>query len=362
MITTLAIPVVNREHPEAGPTTVVVTAEATACPGLYITPRLVSDGRGGHALDGTFTLVHGPSGLRLARHLGGGGLYGDEFHPDEVDTARQVAAALATTPVDWTQDAEAVKAAIAAHTDEVRAAVRAGKFPPAPADAPDQPALAPNDWPKTEAQATADTVARHTIRAINPRLRRGYDLVGAATADNPEAMRRWLDRLARDIWCALDAGDTLAEQVGEWATEYGLPTGDDADNQDAAAVPEPVAGRFGFRLMTEPGHMSYFEGSVDDLRNAIAAQAQRAEQRFAALMATGDGPMSDGQFRESLIASSAAHCGWTLVAVLRMLRELSPALALRVARMFDDIGINGGNDFLDDVDPDAAPTPVPSPA
>lgn len=365
--------------------TISVSAEPTDAAGLFITPEV----RGGK-FSGTFCLTHGPSGLRLPAKLGGGGLYGHWFAPDEIDVARRVAAALATTPVDWTADGDTVARQINEHQEAVRNAVRSGKFPP---PGPDDEDRAPGDaegpapYPRTEAQATADAMARHLTRAMQHRSRESFELIGEAKASNPDGMRRYLDnlhafiaewglvymlrevaeldqqvadRLARNVFNAWEDGGSVAEFSGEWAAEYGLPE----DDQDDTPAPErPV----GIRLMTEAGKLPYYEGSVDDLRRAVAHAAAQGEKRFGEMLdaARGtDGPMPPDHVRDIKIAHHCAQFGWTLVAVLRWLRELHPGMAARLAAMLDDIGTNGGNDFMDDIDPHATTTndtqPVPA--
>lgn len=370
MITTVAT---LAQTPDGDTSTIPVSAEPTDAPGLFITPDVGNEG-----FTGLFSLTHGPSGLRLPPKLGGSGLYGHGFTHDEIDVARRVATALATTPVDWTTDRETVTRQIGEHAAAVQAAVRAAKFPPPDPDDDASPAAGPAPYPKTEAQATADAMARHLTRAMQPRVRNSFELIGDATASNPDGMRRYLDnvhaliaewglvyvlrevakldqqvadRLARDVFNAWEDGGSVSELANEWAAAYGIP----ADDRPGTPVPErPV----GIRLMTEPGKLPYREGSVDDLRRTIARAAHQGEKRFGEMLddvCGTDGPWPADHVRDIQIAHHCAHFGWTLVAVLRWLRELHPGLAARLAAMLDDIGTNGGNDFMDDIDPQPVP-------
>ncbi len=229
-----------------GPTTTQVTAEPTAATGLFITPEIA-----GQEMTGRFLLTHGASGYRLPPHLGGGGMLSGAFAPEELHIARRVAQHLADTPIDWTAERETVMAQITTHSAAVTDAVRRGKLPPAEtSDGDDRAGEPPAPYPSTEAQATADALARHLTLGLLTRTYAATDLVGEATPTNPDGMRRYYDnlhamiaeyglvfvlrevakldrdvadKLAREVWAAWDAGDSIGEFVWEWAVAYDLP-------------------------------------------------------------------------------------------------------------------------------------------
>ncbi len=372
-ITTIGVRLQNRDGSEE---TVSVTAEPTAATGLFIVPEIV-----GGEMTGHFTITHAASGLRLPPALGGGGLLRGAFCPEELDVARRVARELSTTPVDWALDRDNVIGQVKEHGAAVIEAVRRGKLPPA--EASDSDAEVDNEpapYPRTEAQVTADALARHLTRGMQYRTSAVWRMVGSASAENKEGMRRYLDalhallaeystvyllrevakldqgvadKLARDVWNAWEDGGSVHEFAGEWAAYYELPELTEIEKSDGgAAGPEMPERPVGFRLMTEPGQLPYFEGSINDLRNVIAFTAWSAEQRYGDLIDAGrtmEKPWPEDHTRDALIATSAAHFGWTLVALLRHLGQINPDLARQCARMLDDIGVNGGNDLMDDL-------------
>lgn len=376
LITTIGVRLQSRDGTEE---TVSVTAEPTPATGLFIVPEI-----SGGELTGHFTLTHGASGLRMPADLGGGGLLRGAFCPEELNVARRVGKELATTPVDWTLDRDRVVAQVQEHSATVLDAVRRAKLPPAEAtDSDGDVETGPAPYPRTEAQVTAATLARHLTRGMQYRTAATWKLIGAAKPNNKAGMDLYMgnlhaliaeyglvyllreiakldqdvaDKLARDIWNAWEDGGSVHEFTGEWAAYYELPEiTDDGDGPPPEMPARPV----GFRMLTEPGKLPYFEGSVNDLRRVIAFTAYTAEQRYGDLVDAGrtlGTPWPEEHVRDTLIANSAAHFGWTLVALLRRLSEINPDLARQCAAMLDDIGVNGGNDLMDDL-----PTPPTMP-
>jgi hypothetical protein len=133
--------------------TVTVVADPTDTPGLVITPDL-ADGR----FSGFWALTHVASGYQIP--------LGDAS--DDINAARDYAKALGETPVDWTADKDALGEQIKEHSAAMKAAHRAALYPPAEVDGQwdGKPSEGNGAYPGTEAQATADGIARHLTMSL----------------------------------------------------------------------------------------------------------------------------------------------------------------------------------------------------
>jgi hypothetical protein len=147
--------------------------------------------------------------------------------------------------------------------DDRGRAARRCQYPPAQPDDEDSPRpddeLAP--YPRTDAQATADALARHITRSLQYRCKETWKLVGYDREDKQAIdlyrhhaaalVAEWAlvlllrsfakhdqaaaDYVARDIWNGWEAGDATHEQTYEWAKEYGLPEVKDEEMEAAPA-------------------------------------------------------------------------------------------------------------------------------
>ncbi len=224
---------VRDEASDTGWRKVAVVAEPTRTPGLVVTPMLRNGG-----LSGSWALTHAASGLAIP--LG--------WDADDIDLARRTADALGATPVDWTGDVDSIRMQVAEHQEAVTAARRTAEYPPAVPDRDDAvPGEGPAPYPNTEAQATADAIARGLVRSVQHRCAEVWKLIKREDDDgraiyfqNSAALvAEWglasvlrafakadpqaADHAARQIWLAWEAGDTVHELTYDWAREYGLP-------------------------------------------------------------------------------------------------------------------------------------------
>lgn len=230
--------IINKD--ESGqPIPVTVAAQATAAPGLVITPAF-SNGK----FTGSFTLTHSASGYAVITFA------------DDIHVIQRIADQFATLPVDWTADRETVTKAVLANQDAYRGAGRAGLYPKPQEDpdgTPQSSEIAP--YPRSESEATANALAKHLTRALQYRCRDTWELVrrddkdgrriyltnaaaliaewglvvalrGIAKTD-PEAA----DGIARQIWAGWEAGDTTHDDTWAWAREYGIPELPDEDEK-----------------------------------------------------------------------------------------------------------------------------------
>jgi hypothetical protein len=249
--TTVAIPVSNPETGERSAVTVV--AEPTETPGLVITPGLSGGG-----FSGSWSLTHASSG-HLIPVMG--------WYTADLWDVKAVAKALGATPVDWTADYDGVKAQIAEHKDAIHAAMRDARYPAPEPDGPDAPKdndVAP--YPRTDAQATADALARNAVRAAQFRCAETWNLIkrddqdGRAIYRNhaaalvaewalalvlrefAEVDQRAADHAAMLVWQGWEDGETVHTRTWEWARSYGLPEIKDDEEEAPAPAAEPVVG------------------------------------------------------------------------------------------------------------------------
>jgi hypothetical protein len=332
---------------------ITVVAEATDTPGLAITPECC-----GGQMTGNWQITHTASGLSVPIGEWGG---------VDIHCARRIAAALATTPVDWAADLDAVRAQLDDETVAVvKQAVRAGKYPPSDEDwdgAGNKPVAGPGGWPNTAAQATATQLAGAFTQSALQRYADTWTLVKYDRADetaerafvqNTSAMigefgavsllrtlggldQAAADAAARDLWEACEAGDSFGEWLAEWGREYGIPI---PEAQEFPGLTPSPALEYDAVLRTPAG-----EGTIGSLRESIARTAHLGEEWFRGLASGGKRNDRD----ESLIAHGCSFHGWALVALLGWLAKEYPQIAIHAARMVDDIGWNGGNDHCNDV-------------
>ena len=367
--TTVGITV--RPTPGAEPQTVQVLAEPTDTPGLVITPA-VSACR----LTGDWTLTHAGTGLTVPVNNRGLDIY----------TARRVAKELAGIGVDWTGDLTTIGEQMKGKSDEFAAACKRGRYPQPPADGADvKREDGPAPYPHSEAQATADALARviaeytlarcaamwdsmkrrdkgdpdgTAIDALNTAaLLHGYGLVTVLRKFH-DADPQAADDAARDLWSAWEDGGTVHEMTADYANEYGIPAATPASRD---LIPEHVERAWAAKLV-EP--LPYSGETFESLRRSIAQLAYRGQQQYAEvtdkMMADGDrGAWTAG---EHLVAHGCSFYGWALLSLLSMLGQEFPALAHRAALIVDDIGCNGGAPYTDDLPypPPGAPDGEPA--
>jgi hypothetical protein len=244
--------VVMRDQETGEDHLVLVLAEPTKIPGLVVTPEVVGD-----RMTGNFAVTHAVSGLRLPVNSWSG---------IDIEQARRTADALTDIPVDWTADKESLAKQCVGHMEAIRKAIHDAEYAPPAPDDPDAPkGEGPGPYPRTEAQATAEAVARHITRQLQRRARDAWTLI---KRDDPDGRRiyrehtcalvaEWAlvsvlheltkvdpmaaDHAARTVWLGWESGDTTHEQVYDWAREYGLPPlpEDEDDGPPVAAGPEP---------------------------------------------------------------------------------------------------------------------------
>lgn len=220
---------------------VTVMAQPTGTPGLVITPGVCDNGFSGY-----FILTHAPSGYAVGRH------------GDDIYTIQRIADALAELPIDWTADKDTVLAAINEHSEALSKAYTEGRYQQPQADPENDPKsseIAP--YPRTEAQATADALARHLTRSLQYKCRETWTLIKRRDHDGRQLylygtvakVTEWAlvtalrslakhdqqlaDGIARDVWQGWEDGSTIDENVYEWASEYGIPPLPD-ERSDAA--------------------------------------------------------------------------------------------------------------------------------
>lgn len=354
-----------------------VLGEHTRTPGLAITPGITNytDGTG---FSGYFQITHEASGWRVP--VGQFGL--------DVYTARRIAEELGTIGVDWTADKDTL---IAKLTDpEVKQAgadaVRRAKFPPAP-DGATPDVLGRGEYPKRADQATARQMAAANVRAALTRVADLHEITGHDPDDDKSRrmfalhvgamlgeygiahlLRRFhavdpdeADAAARDLWEAFDGADSIGEFLTEWAEEYGIEGPERGDaSRVGVAMPDSLSYE---AVMRSP--LQYPEnGTVGSLRDVLAGYVQLADERFKNLVGDTHGrEMTDEQWRDQRISHAASWASCGLIDILSWLAKQYPHLAIRAARMVDEVGTNGCEGW-DDVHPitpgqappDAAPT------
>lgn len=352
-----------------------VMAEASTTPGLYVTPSFDGHGR----LTGQFVITHGPSGMSVP--IG-------EYGGVDSWTARRIAEALGETSVDWTGGTDELKATFEGSADvrkEIVAAVKRGMYP-APADEEDgKPVTGPADWPNTEQQATARQVAGHYTRQALDRYAWTWLLIDHDREDQPAArayienfnvlvaqysvvyLLRVLELLdpdaanaaARELWEAVVAGDSFGEWLAEWGREYGIPVPPEQTEVPGVGLPAAIS----FERVLKTPLMYPDHGTIGSMREQLARLAYKGQERFGELTDEMMSSPEDGPFAKASelhIAHGCSYFGWALLSVLSLLAREHPHLALRVARMVDDIGTNGGCPHADDIDfpPSSGPGPM----
>lgn len=105
-----------------------------------------------------------------------------------------------------------------------------------------------------------------------------------------------------------------------------------------------------------------YEGTVQDFRIQTARDAQRGVEAYSRLFGSirdeRDGPLSPEDTERHLLAISAANYGWAVVGLLGWIgAEFGTEVQWRAAAVAQDIGINGGNKWCEDI-----PWPLPEPA
>lgn len=239
---------------------VSVVAEATDTPGLVVTPTV---DRGGFA--GGFRLTHADSGLSIPIDMFGA----------DVDAARRIAAELGKLGIDWTQPPERITAALAERKTDVRAALSRGRWTyeeDSAGDDADREEHKVGEYPRTITDATAANTVASLIRDALQRTTDGWDLI-RYDRENTAARDRHLDNMgvmladyglvaalqvlmqidpvaadgiARDIWNAYDAGDSIHEELATWGEKYGIPVPKEISARAKRAIadtrPKPAAG------------------------------------------------------------------------------------------------------------------------
>lgn len=365
-----------------------VLAQPTKTPGLYVTPQIGSNHDGTPGFTGFWQVTHGPSGMSLPV---------DGPHATlDVHTAVRVADALGDTAVNWTQPQEQFAELFKDREllSTVWTAIKQGMYPPTTSqwDGRGNKPVAPGDYPNSFEQATAHQLASAYTRSALQRYADMWELIKHdQDADQGRRLyhqnlaallgeyavvhllrafaavdRDGADAAARDLWEGHQAGDGHGEWLAQWGREYGIPTPQQGDAANAGAtLPDPLSYEqvMGMSL-AYPDH-----GTVGSLRQEMGRHAALHNQRFSAICDTirlrdkGVKP-EPGEHNEFLRAHSGAMSGWGLVAVLGWLAKTYPQIAVRAARMVDDIGTNGGNDYCQDIklddepDTDAAETPA----
>jgi hypothetical protein len=365
--------------------TLTILAQPTKTPGLYVTPQIGDNRDSTPGLTGYWEVTHGPSGLALP-------VDGRRSCLD-IHTAVRVADALADTGVDWTADREQLIELLKGGDliVKVRDAIKRGKYPPTDGrwDGDGDKPVSPGDYPNTAEQAGASQMASaYTASALQRYAdtwelikydrddedgRRLYvqnlvatlaeygivHLLRAFAAADPDAA----DAAARDLWEAHQAGDSHGEWLFEWGREYGVKTPVQGDAANAGAtLPEQLSyERVMATSLAYPDH-----GTVGTLRQELGRYAALHNKKFSAICdqmrqrepghkAT---PEENNEFYR---AHSGAMAGWGLVAVLGWLAKEFPQIAIRAARMVDDVGTNGGNGYCEDINLGDGEEPEPAP-
>lgn len=361
-------------RPEQGaePQTVQVIAEPTDTPGLVITPAVAAC-----RLTGDWTITHSGSGLTVPVNNRGLDIY----------SARRVAVELGGIGVDWTADVADVGEQMKGKSEDFAAACKRGRYPQPPADGADvKREDGPAPYPHSEAQATADALARviaeytlarcaamwdsmkrrskddadgTAIDALNTAaLLHGYGLVTVLRKFH-DADPQAADDAARDLWSAWEDGGTVHEMTADYANEYGIPA---ANPSSRDLIPEHVERAWTAKL-AEP--LPYSGETFAALRRSIAQIAYRGQQRYGDLtdlMVAAPDRGASLKAGEHLVAHGCSFYGWALLSVLSMLGQEFPALAHRAALLVDDIGCNGGAPYTDDLPypPPGAPAGEPA--
>lgn len=363
-----------RPNRDAEPQTVQVLAEPTDTPGLVITPAVAAC-----RLTGDWTLTHAGSGLTVPVNNRGLDLY----------SARRVAGELGTIGVDWTADVETIGEQMKGKGEEVAAACKRGRYPQPPADGDDvKREDGPAPYPHSEAQATADALARVITEYTLARCAAMWDAMKRRSKDDPDGvaidalntasllhgyslvavLRKFhdvdpeaADDAARDLWSAWEDGGTVHELTADWANQYGIPA---ATPSTRDLIPEHVERTWSGKL-AEP--LPYSGETFESLRRSIAQLAYRGQQAHDRLIndsvSNDQGePLPADKSGELLIAHGCSFYGWALLSVLSMLGQEFPALARRAALLVDDIGCNGGAPYTDDLPypPPGAPAGEPA--
>lgn len=214
---------------------VTIIAETTETPGLVITPAIHK-----HGFAGGFCLTHTASGLVIPI---------DTYGAD-VEAARRIAAELGKLDVDWTLPMEQLTAIVGERKTEIRKAISAGRwtYDDSGDDEPSE-AHEAGAYPKNIADATAENTIAALIRDGLQRQTDMWDLI-RYDRENTAARDRYLDNvqalladygmvavlrvltqldpaaadgIARGIWTAYDAGDSIGEELASWGEKYGIP-------------------------------------------------------------------------------------------------------------------------------------------
>jgi hypothetical protein len=363
-----------RPTKDADPQTVQVLAEATDTPGLVITPAVAAC-----RLTGDWTITHTGSGRTVPVNDRGLDIY----------TARRVAVELGGIGVDWTADLTTIAEQVQGKGEEFAAACKRGRYPQPPADGADvKREDGPAPYPHSEAQATADALARviaeytlarcaamwdsmtrrnkddadgTAIDALNTAaLLHGYGLVSVLRKFH-DADPQAADDAARDLWSAWEDGGTVHEMTADYANQYGIPA---ATPSSRDLIPEHVERAWTAKL-AEP--LPYSGETFESLRRSIAQLAYRGQQSHDRLInasvSNDQGePLPGDKAGELLVAHGCSFYGWALLSLLSMLGQEFPALAHRAALLVDDIGCNGGAPYTDDLPypPPGAPAGEPA--
>lgn len=336
-----------------------VAAEATDVPGLVVTPEMR-----GESFTGDFCITHRPSGhvIPIGRAFGG-----------DLYTARRVAVELGKLPIDWALPKDDLAVALNGYGDAIKAAIKTGRWPyTGDATTPDGP-LQLGDYPRAAGEATAQTMAASAVRSGLQRYADNWELMGYLREDTT-ARERYLasvqamlaeyglakalrtihsvnpevaDGVARDLWEAYSAGDSIGEELAEWGAEYGIPTA--AADLDTGRVGPIVAAQTQELLARR---LPYSGDTVQTLRQQIQSRAYEAQQRFLELtdeVVDRDKTVPWEKAAEFRIAMSAMVYGFMLLSVLSMLIEKHPEFAVPILTLVDDMGTNGETPYTSDL-------------
>jgi len=96
-----------------------------------------------------------------------------------------------------------------------------------------------------------------------------------------------------------------------------------------------------------------YEGTVQDFRMQAARDAYRGERVIGRIVAAGHdrpGPYSPDARERLLVATSAASYGWGVLGLIRWVGDqYGPDAAWKAAAIAQDIGVNGGNRWCEDI-------------
>lgn len=151
-------------------------------------------------------------------------------------------------------------------------------------------------------------------------------------------------------------GDPAPARRGDWVVPDSKPGTFYPIKPDVFEATYEPAG-----VPADPGRPLPYGGTVAELRLMIARHAEAGEHEFQRAIGTGPGqqPRTTGalegdEFDRAVHAHHAALYGWSIVALLRWLGEqYGREAAWQAAAIVADLGENGGNDFLDDIPPEA---------